>query len=93
MDNYGVQNGVQNGDQLEKPLSLGEWIITLIVVAIPCVGFIMMFVWGFGKGGNTSRRNYCRAALILTAIVYVLLIIFYASLAAVLADALSSYSY
>ncbi len=89
MDNYGVQNGMPNGE-LEKPMSLGEWLITIIVQMIPCVGIIMMFVWAFGQG-NISRRNYCRAMLIVTAVGIVLGVIFYASIAALMANALSSY--
>ena len=30
-------------------LSLGDWIITLIVLAIPLVNLVMLFVWGFGS--------------------------------------------
>jgi hypothetical protein len=85
-------NELQNGGQLEKPMSLGEWIITLIILAIPCVGLIMMFVWGFGQG-NTNRKNYCRATLIFAAIGIVLGLIFYASVAAIMTSALSSLQY
>lgn len=99
MDNYGGQNGQQygqpygqpNGEQLEKPLTLGEWIITVIVVSIPCVGLIMLFVWGFGQG-NTSRKNYCRAMLIMVAIGIVLSLIFYGIIGATLFSSLNSLS-
>ena len=50
--------------ETEAPVSLGEWVITLIIMAIPCVNIIMMFVWGFGSGAKTSKKNYCRAMLI-----------------------------
>lgn len=59
----------------EKPMSVGEWILTLIVMSIPIANIIMMFVWGFGDG-NTSRKNYCRAYLIFVAITFVLAIIY-----------------
>ncbi len=88
MDNYGEQYG----GQLEKPMSLGDWIITMLVLAIPCVGLIMTFVWGFGQG-NTSRKNYCRAVLIFAVIGVVLGVIFYASLIAIFSNALRSYGY
>lgn len=91
MDNYGVNNGMQNGQNLEQPLSLGEWLITLIVLAIPCVGLVMMFVWGFGQG-NTSRKNYCRALLIFAAISIVLSAIFYASIASLLVNSLDQFA-
>lgn len=32
----------------EPPVSVGDWIITTLLTAIPLVGFIMLFVWGFG---------------------------------------------
>lgn len=88
MDNSGFNNAVPNGTNLEKPMSMGEWLITMIVLAIPCVGIIMMFVWGFGTG-NTSRKNYCRAMLIFALIGVVLSVIFYGSIAAMMASALN----
>ncbi len=92
MDDYGVQNRMNNGEQLEKPMSLSDWLVTLLILAIPCVGIVMMFVWGFGQG-NINRRNYCRATLIFTAIAVVLIAIFYASIFAFILSAIGSYSY
>ncbi|MDF2514616.1 MAG: hypothetical protein K0S04_4482 [Herbinix sp.] len=92
MDNYGVPNGAPNGNGYEKPMSLGDWLITIIVQAIPCVGIIMMFVWAFGQG-NTNRKNYCRAMLIVTAVAVVLGVIFYASIGAMMFSALGSGGY
>ena len=34
----------------EKPLTTGEWFVTLLVLALPIVGLVMYFVWGFGTG-------------------------------------------
>jgi heme/copper-type cytochrome/quinol oxidase subunit 2 len=53
----------------EKPLTTGEWFITLLVLALPVIGLIMYFVWGFGDG-NRSRRNFCRATLLWFAIIF-----------------------
>ena len=55
-------------DQPEKPLTTGEWFVTLLILALPIVGLVMYFVWGFGTTGNVSRRNFCRAALLWLAI-------------------------
>ena len=54
-------------NQLEKPLTTGEWLITHLVLFIPIVNLVMHFVWAFGDG-NISRRNFCRARLLLFAI-------------------------
>lgn len=58
----------------DKPLSLGEWLLTLIVIAIPFVNLIMLFIWAFGEG-NTNRKNFSRAYLIYTLAIFVLAIV------------------
>lgn len=86
MDNNEFQQ--QNGTQLEVPMTLGDWIITLLIMMVPCVNIVMLFVWGFGQG-NTSRKNYCRAALIFAAISIVLSAILWASVGSMFASALN----
>lgn len=58
------------------PVSLGDWILTLIILAIPIVGLVMLFVWGFSSGTHPSKQNYCRAVLIFALIAFVLAILF-----------------
>ena len=45
-------------------VSTGDWVLTLFLTAIPIVGIIMLFVWGFGSGTNPSKANFAKAALI-----------------------------
>lgn len=59
-----------------SPVSLGDWIITLIVLAIPIVGIVMLFVWGFSAGTHPSKQNYCRAMLIFALIAFILFFLF-----------------
>jgi ABC-type Fe3+ transport system permease subunit len=80
-------------EQPEKPLSTGEWFVTLLILALPIVGLVMYFVWGFSTTGNVSRRNFCRAALIWLAIgvglallTMVAILVFGGTLAAVLSQ-------
>ena len=61
MPNMPVQDG------REVPLSLGQWILSIILLNIPCVGFVMLLVWAFGNG-NQSRKNFARAWLIVNLI-------------------------
>ncbi len=56
----------------ERPVSVGNWLVTLIVLAIPLVGLIMALVWAFSDNTPPSKRNYCKAALILILIAIVL---------------------
>lgn len=79
---------VQNPNQ--AVMSMGQWIVTILVTTIiPCVNIIMLFVWGFGNG-NENRKNYCRAMLIVMAISIVLSIIFSSAITALLVGAMSA---
>jgi membrane protein YdbS with pleckstrin-like domain len=45
-------------------ISIGQWILLHLLFAIPCIGFILLIVLAF-VGENQTRKNYCRAAIIL----------------------------
>ena len=62
------------------PISVGEWVITTIILAIPIVGFIMLFVWGFGSNTQPSKANWAKATLIMIGISIVLSFLFLGSL-------------
>ena len=57
-------------------MSVKDWVITILIAAIPLVGFIMLFVWGFGSGTNPNKANWATAALIWFAIFTVLYVVF-----------------
>jgi hypothetical protein len=61
----------------EMPVSLGEWIITWIVLGIPLVGIIMLFVWAFGSDTKRSKKTYCQATLIISLAITVLSVFFF----------------
>lgn len=71
------ENNLQNNPQI-RPISTSDWMVTTLVAAIPVVGFIMLFVWGFSDNTAESKKNWARATLIWMAIGIVLsvLIIF-----------------
>ncbi|QFG01050.1 hypothetical protein PB01_00600 [Psychrobacillus glaciei] len=62
-------------------MSVGEWLITMLIMIIPIVNIVMLFVWGFGNAD--SRRNYARASLIWMAICILLGILFYGAMFAI----------
>lgn len=61
--------------ETEVPMTLGDWMITLLLLAIPVVNLILLFVWGFGSNTKKSKANFCRATLIYMAIAIVLWIL------------------
>ena len=71
-----LQSNPVNESQQYNPISVGEWIITTIILAIPIVGFIMLFVWGFGSNTQPSKANWAKATLIMIGISIVLSFLF-----------------
>ena len=58
-------------------VSVGDWIVTILITAIPIVGLIMLFVWAFGDSAPPSKKNWAIATLIWYAIMIVLMIVFF----------------
>jgi len=46
-----------------RPMTVGEWMLTLLVLAIPLVNLVMYLVWALSGAGNVNRRNFCRASI------------------------------
>lgn len=67
----------QNSQNETSPMDLKDWVLTLVVLMIPCVGIVMYFVWAFGDKGNINRRNFCRAQLIIFGVLLVIYLVFF----------------
>jgi len=80
MGNETIQSNPVNDSPQYTPISVGEWVITIIIIAIPIVGFIMLFVWGFGSNTQPSKANWAKATLIMIGISIVLSFLFLGSL-------------
>ncbi len=63
-----------------RPLTVGDYIVMMLVSGIPLIGFIMILVWAFGSQTNLNKKNYARAMLIMMVIGIVLYILFAAAL-------------
>ena len=82
----------QPESNLEEPMTLGEWLITMLIMLIPCVNIIMAFVWAFSSKEKKSKSNYFKAWLIFMAIVIVLYIILLVVFGAAIAASFSTVS-
>ncbi|MCM1144537.1 MAG: hypothetical protein NC318_00900 [Blautia sp.] len=67
---------------LEEPVKVGEWLISMLILLIPCVNLIMMFVWAFSKSEKKSKSNYFKACLIWAAIVMAIYLVIVIALVA-----------
>lgn len=48
----------------QKPVSTMDWFLTILITAIPLVGFVMLFVWSFGGNTHPSKANWAKATLL-----------------------------
>jgi ABC-type multidrug transport system permease subunit len=80
---------------LEEPISIGSWLVTMLIMLIPCVNIVMVFVWAFGSESKT-KGNFFKAYLIMAAIVIVIniviLVVFGAALAG-MAGSMGAYNW
>ena len=75
---------------LEEPISMGEWLVTMLLMLIPCVNIVLMFVWAFSSKEKKSKSNYFKATLIFAAIILVIYIIFIAIFGVAISSAIAN---
>lgn len=81
MENYG--NVPQKNTSV---VSIGDWIVTMIVMMIPLVNFIMLLVWAFSSSTAESKANWAKASLIFMVVGVVISIIFGSAILAAIAS-------
>lgn len=73
-----------------RPMTMGDWLVTLIIQIIPLVGIIMLFVWAFGDTTHPSKKTWAQASLIMMLIGIVLAIIFIGVLISIFGSLINS---
>jgi uncharacterized membrane protein YdbT with pleckstrin-like domain len=68
-------------------VSIGDWIVTLLIRLIPIVSLVMLFVWAFGGGTPESKANWAKAVLIFHLIGIVIAILFWGTIGTLLISA------
>jgi len=89
MSNEATQPNPLDESPQYVPMSIGDWIITSIILAIPIVGFVMLVVWGFGSNTQPSKANWAKASLIMIGISIVIALLFFGSIFGVLINLIS----
>ncbi len=75
MDNQ-EQQVVRN----QSVVTIGDWIITMILMCIPIVNFILLLVWAFSASTPVSKANWAKASLIFILIGLILCILFWGAI-------------
>ncbi|MEG0507751.1 MAG: zinc ribbon domain-containing protein [Eubacterium sp.] len=81
----------QQSQEKAKVLSLGDWLVTLLLVCIPVVNLVMLIYWSAGNDIDPNKKNYARAQLIIMAIGIVLSFFFFGSVMALIFTLVGSY--
>ena len=59
----------ENGnDNKVEVLSMGDYLLMLILLAIPVVNFIVCILWIISGNGNPNRKNFAKAWLIIAVV-------------------------
>ena len=53
-------------------VSVGNWLLSIIVTSIPIVNFIFLAYWAFNKKTNKTKSNWAKATLLLFVIILAL---------------------
>lgn len=81
---------IENANQ--KPMSVKDWLVTLLLMAIPIVGIVLLFVYAFGNNENVNKQNWAKAQLIMLAIVFAIVIFCLILFGSILAAAMAANS-
>ena len=65
---YFQQAPPKRGSSNWPPMTLGNWIVTMLLLLIPIANIILIFIWAFGSNVNPSKKSYFQASLIFLAI-------------------------
>ena len=88
--NYDPNNGGYNYNQGyneypsgdSDPVTLGQWMITMLLMCIPIVNIIMLIVWAVSGETAPSKKTWAQAQIIWTIIGAVITGIVYATIGA-----------
>ncbi len=71
----------------DQPMTMGQWLGTILLTTmLGTVSLILLFVWAFSSNTPPTKKNYCRAMLIIQAISVVLSIILIAVFFSIMAS-------
>ena len=56
----------------DDAVSIGEWILTFIILILPLINLIALLYWSFSSGTNPSKANFAKAYLIIILVMFVL---------------------
>jgi uncharacterized integral membrane protein len=90
---YQVPPRSQATENGEVPMTLGDWMLTLLLLYLPIVNLVMLIIWSVDSKTSTTKKHFAWATLIFMAIGIVLSIIFSGIVMAIVASMMQSMYY
>ena len=47
-----------------RPVTVGNWMLTMFLMGITLINIILLFVWAFGSNTEVSKANWAKATLL-----------------------------
>lgn len=85
-------DSVPGEDSPYQPISVWGYVGIMLLMCVPCVGFIFLIVWACGGCRKVNKKNYARAALIVAAISLVFSLVFGVIFGTIITTALKAVS-
>lgn len=63
-DNVSFQHNELIEASTYKPISVKDWLLTLLIMSIPLLNIIVAFYWVFNQSTHPSKKNFAKAYLI-----------------------------
>ena len=55
-----------------RPLTVGDWLVTMLLLAIPLVNLILLIVWAASSSTHPSKKSFAQAYLIFFGVLFVI---------------------
>jgi small-conductance mechanosensitive channel len=72
-------NNETDPGQNRNIVTTGDWVLSILLLAIPIVNIVAAFVWAFSISTPLSKKNFGKAILILWLVPIVLIVVFWGS--------------
>ena len=61
-------------DNMDSPVKMQDWLLTILLVSIPIIGWIPAVYMIFSKKSSVSKANFCKAYIVYQLIILVITI-------------------
>ena len=64
----------------QKISSVGDWMVTLLILSIPVVNLFALAYWAVSGSTNIIKANFAKAAIVWFVVIIVLYVLFFGAL-------------